>query len=55
MAHDSNTTTNAATSEQEMAALVAKVTTLSKLALDMTRLCIDVNGEFPFSVFVALR
>ncbi|KAJ7893423.1 hypothetical protein B0H14DRAFT_3427495 [Mycena olivaceomarginata] len=47
MAHDSNTTTNAATSEQEMAALVAKVTTLSKLALDMTRLCIDVNDNLP--------
>jgi hypothetical protein len=54
MAQNSSTATNAATSQQEVAALVSKVTALSKLALDMTRLCIKVNGEFPFSAFFAL-
>ncbi|KAJ7897596.1 hypothetical protein B0H14DRAFT_2557599 [Mycena olivaceomarginata] len=47
MAQNSSTATNAATSEQEMAALVSKVTALSKLALDMTRLCIEVNDNLP--------
>ncbi|KAJ7775780.1 hypothetical protein B0H14DRAFT_2631816 [Mycena olivaceomarginata] len=30
--------------QQELGALVSKVTALSKLTLDMTRLCIEVNG-----------
>jgi hypothetical protein len=44
MAQNTATTTIAPTSQQEMEALVSKVTALSKLALDMTRLCIEVNG-----------
>ncbi|KAJ7722467.1 hypothetical protein B0H14DRAFT_3520318 [Mycena olivaceomarginata] len=40
-------TTIAPTSEQEMAALVSKVTVMSKLALDMTRLCIEINDKLP--------
>ncbi|KAJ7352560.1 hypothetical protein DFH08DRAFT_805774 [Mycena albidolilacea] len=47
MAQNLLTATNAATSQQEMAALVSKVTVLSKLALDMTRLCIEVNDNLP--------
>ncbi|KAJ7691220.1 hypothetical protein B0H14DRAFT_3532031 [Mycena olivaceomarginata] len=47
MAQNPTTTTIAPTSEQEMAAVVSKVTAMSKLALDMTRLCIEVNDKLP--------
>jgi hypothetical protein len=38
--------TNAATPSQELVALVLQVAALSKIALDMTRHCIDINGMF---------
>ncbi|KAJ7898274.1 hypothetical protein B0H14DRAFT_3424633 [Mycena olivaceomarginata] len=47
MAQNTTITTIAPTSQQEMEALVSKVTALSKLALDMTRLCIEVNDALP--------
>lgn len=37
---------NSATPAQELAELIATVSSLSKLALDMTRYCIDINGKF---------
>jgi hypothetical protein len=42
-----------------MASLVSKVTAMSKLALDMTRLCIEINGtcaahQFSFGLICAL-
>lgn len=46
MTQDTSTTSAAPTPEQDMAALVSKVADLSKLALDMTRLCIEVNGKW---------
>ncbi|KAJ6614468.1 hypothetical protein B0H10DRAFT_1950603 [Mycena sp. CBHHK59/15] len=39
--------TNAATPEQELAALVSQVAALSKIALDMTRHCLDINEKLP--------
>ncbi|KAJ7441888.1 hypothetical protein FB451DRAFT_1360221 [Mycena latifolia] len=39
--------TTTATPEQELAALVAKVTVLSKLALEMTKHCIDLHDALP--------
>ncbi|KAJ7118297.1 hypothetical protein C8R44DRAFT_878905 [Mycena epipterygia] len=39
--------TTAPTPQQELAALVAKVAALSKLALDLTRQCIDINQDLP--------
>ncbi|KAJ7229672.1 hypothetical protein B0H12DRAFT_1240204 [Mycena haematopus] len=36
-----------ALAQQELAAWVAKVTSLSKIALDVTRLCIEVNADLP--------
>ncbi|KAJ7735300.1 hypothetical protein B0H14DRAFT_3516876 [Mycena olivaceomarginata] len=47
MAQNFTATTIAPTSEQEMASLVSKVTAMSKLALDMTRLCIEINDKLP--------
>ncbi|KAJ7314849.1 hypothetical protein DFH08DRAFT_821176 [Mycena albidolilacea] len=47
MAQNTAAATIAPTSQQEMEALVTKVTALSKLALDMTRLCIEVNDSLP--------
>ncbi|KAF8179379.1 hypothetical protein K438DRAFT_1977432 [Mycena galopus ATCC 62051] len=35
------------TAAEELAALVSKATTLSKLALDMTRLCIEIGDGLP--------
>ncbi|KAJ7459013.1 hypothetical protein FB451DRAFT_1182599 [Mycena latifolia] len=43
MAHIPATTT--ASPEQELAALVAQVTALSKLALEMTKHCIELHGK----------
>ncbi|KAJ6555101.1 hypothetical protein DFH09DRAFT_1493207, partial [Mycena vulgaris] len=42
-----NTPTNSPTPAQELAVLVAKVAGLSKLALDMTKLTIDINDAVP--------
>ncbi|KAJ7772707.1 hypothetical protein DFH07DRAFT_767997 [Mycena maculata] len=39
--------TTAATPDEELAALVAQTQSLSKLALDMTKLCIDLNVTRP--------
>ncbi|KAJ7883020.1 hypothetical protein B0H14DRAFT_2565092 [Mycena olivaceomarginata] len=47
MAQTDTSTTIAPTSQQELGALVSKVTALSKLTLDMTRLCIEVNDALP--------
>ncbi|KAJ6547987.1 hypothetical protein DFH09DRAFT_1087450 [Mycena vulgaris] len=42
-----NAPTNSPTPAQELAALVAKVAALSKLALDMTKLTMDINDAVP--------
>ncbi|KAJ6548366.1 hypothetical protein B0H19DRAFT_1298949 [Mycena capillaripes] len=47
MANPSSQPTNAATPEQELAALIAQVGALSKIALDMTRHCIEINDQLP--------
>ncbi|KAJ7449016.1 hypothetical protein FB451DRAFT_1374173 [Mycena latifolia] len=44
---DNAAATITATPEQELAALVAKVTTLSRVALDLTAKCLDINQELP--------
>ncbi|KAJ6596598.1 hypothetical protein B0H10DRAFT_2232385 [Mycena sp. CBHHK59/15] len=41
------TATNAPTPDEEMAALLAQVAALSKLALDVTRHCININDQIP--------
>jgi hypothetical protein len=48
MVNPSSQVTTAPTPEQELAALVSQVAALSKLALDMTKHCIDINGESHF-------
>ncbi|KAJ7442102.1 hypothetical protein B0H11DRAFT_2251729 [Mycena galericulata] len=47
MANTSPDATNTPTPEEELAALVAQVGALSKLALDMTRSCIDISDSIP--------
>ncbi|KAJ7195412.1 hypothetical protein B0H12DRAFT_1245565 [Mycena haematopus] len=56
MAQDTETVTVAPTTEEELdpalapqqlAELVSKVTSLSKMTVDMTRLCIDINADLP--------
>jgi hypothetical protein len=54
MAHPPSQETNAATPEQELAALISQVTALSKTALDVTRHCIDISGEF-FNRLISLQ
>ncbi|KAJ7511236.1 hypothetical protein B0H11DRAFT_1899704 [Mycena galericulata] len=43
----SSSTTTAPTPAQELAALVAQVSYLSKLGLEMTKHCIDINNAIP--------
>lgn len=38
--------TKASNSQEELEALIKQVTELSQMSLDMTRLCIDVQGKF---------
>ncbi|KAJ7078282.1 hypothetical protein B0H15DRAFT_954620 [Mycena belliarum] len=40
-------TTSAATPDEELSALVMQISSLSKLALDMTKVCIDVKDKLP--------
>ncbi|KAJ6512092.1 hypothetical protein C8R47DRAFT_1207443 [Mycena vitilis] len=47
MTDSSRDLTTASTSGSEMEALVAKLASLSRLGLDMTRLCIDVSDSLP--------
>ncbi|KAJ7926305.1 hypothetical protein B0H13DRAFT_1862351 [Mycena leptocephala] len=44
-----DTSTHSSTPDQELAVLVSKVAALSKLALDMTRHCLDVSDNLPAS------
>ncbi|KAJ7500348.1 hypothetical protein B0H11DRAFT_2225892 [Mycena galericulata] len=47
MANTSPNAPTAPTPEEELAALVAQVAALSKLALDVTRHCIDISDQIP--------